>query len=1092
MSEPTLRINTMLGDDGFKELEKTAEKSFGEVKKEVADFNRNTKVELNVKTLDKQIKQLDESIAKAARKRQVLLEMPQMPEVERKVAKFDKALENLTKKRELKLDLKQKEIDRANDSLRNLTAAIGLASAAIVVANGVFAKLAGTIANSLDHIDKASQKLGLSIKTYQELDYIASQTGTSIDGLGRSMRTLSIQAVANNSTFKALGINVKDANGNLKNQEQLLYEVIGALQKYPEGVERAKAANELLGMSAAELAPLLNAGTGSLEELAEKAREYGLILSDDVVKAGADAVSAFDTMRRSASALLKNAIAPILPAFTNFAYAAAKLMADLQPLAQKIVPMLVSGLQALLPVIAGVAAGLATYAAAWAVVTLAKKAATVATTAFTLATKGLTAAMKANPVGLLAVAVGALVTGLIYAVKNWKLLVAQISVSSKKIFNVVATIFENINIAVKQSVTNIKNKLFDLLKFIADEILGKISGLLSAFSGIPGLGKLFESAKKQVDGFNQSIQESLTKSQQAGQRELAEMRANALIMRTIRQKNIENAQAELDALKALKDEAQKDQEQRNADLLNLDSGGNSVGAKAEQDRLKALEERYAAQVKIAKATIRDEEELRQALLDIDKAYFAEKQRLVQESLEKQIMAGRELNAAQIALLQELQQKNKELNAQDDALAELEKVYKARMEIARRTISDEDALETELINLKRQYLKERLNLLLKEAETAIKIRGEIGDNEIAEIKRVKDAIEALDAASSFAAKLKKMAQEFADYIGGMISSFTDFMSAMYDRRIEALDQKHEQELRMIDNRLAAELAMYEAQLEEFEDLDERREELAAEHAERMEELNWKQQEHVTEDQYRALQEQQQEEEARYAASLAVLEEDAARRDEIRLQQEQAEEEALKLKEQKEKEYAIRRAEMERKQAIADKANALFSAVVNVAQGISKAWAQGGALLGPVFAALVAAAGAIQIAAISARPLPAIPSFFKGGEVKGPNKDQYRCFPAPDNPYDNVLMWAQEGEQVLPLTEAKAYRRLKALGLTLADILTAPPQLALPGGGGISTVSGSNNNTVVNSHMHITPREGLTFGEARRLGEKQARAIARKLG
>lgn len=67
---------------------------------------------------------------------------------------------------------------------------------------------------------------------------------------------------------------------------------------------------------------------------------------------------------------------------------------------------------------------------------------------------------------------------------------------------------------------------------------------------------------------------------------------------------------------------------------------------------------------------------------------------------------------------------------------------------------------------------------------------------------------------------------------------------------------------------------------------------------------------------------------------------------------------------------------RKEAKAKKLTAMFSAGINVAEAITKALAQGGFLLGAIMSGVVAALGAIQIAAIAAAPLPALA---KGGRI-----------------------------------------------------------------------------------------------------------------
>jgi len=82
---------------------------------------------------------------------------------------------------------------------------------------------------------------------------------------------------------------------------------------------------------------------------------------------------------------------------------------------------------------------------------------------------------------------------------------------------------------------------------------------------------------------------------------------------------------------------------------------------------------------------------------------------------------------------------------------------------------------------------------------------------------------------------------------------------------------------------------------------------------------------------------------------------------------------------EKDFAIKRARIAREAAIADRSIASFNAVVNMATAISKTIADNGMPAAIPFIALAAATGALQIAAINAAPLPAIPKFEKGGAV-----------------------------------------------------------------------------------------------------------------
>lgn len=108
---------------------------------------------------------------------------------------------------------------------------------------------------------------------------------------------------------------------------------------------------------------------------------------------------------------------------------------------------------------------------------------------------------------------------------------------------------------------------------------------------------------------------------------------------------------------------------------------------------------------------------------------------------------------------------------------------------------------------------------------------------------------------------------------------------------------------------------------------------------------------------------------------------------------------------EKEYSEKVKELKRKEAISNKANAVFNATINGGLAILKGFVDGGVALGAVVAALVAA----QIAAIIATP---IPKFFKG--VIDLNRGIY---PAGK---DTIPAMLNEGESVMTTQETKKYK------------------------------------------------------------------------
>ena len=198
-------------------------------------------------------------------------------------------------------------------------------TAAITAAGGAMVAVANNTAGVTDNIDKMSQKLGLSRTAYQEWDYILSQNGASIDSMKMGMRTLNntIDSVTQTGTtagtaFERLGISFDDLKG--KSQEEIFEMTIKALQNCTNETERTKLANELLGRSGMEMAPLLNSGADSVDKLRRRAHELGLVLDDETVDAGVEMTDAMDTMRRAFTALGATIAMAAMPMIKDFCY----------------------------------------------------------------------------------------------------------------------------------------------------------------------------------------------------------------------------------------------------------------------------------------------------------------------------------------------------------------------------------------------------------------------------------------------------------------------------------------------------------------------------------------------------------------------------------------------------------------------------------------------------------------------------------------------------------------------------------------------------------------------------------------------------
>lgn len=173
----------------------------------------------------------------------------------------------------------------------------------------------GAIAEYGDNIDKMSQKMGISAEAYQEWDAIMQHSGTSIEALKPSMKTLATQAEKGSEAFQKLGISEEEV-ANLS-QEDLFARVIAGLQGMEEGTERTAITAQLLGRGATELGALLNTSAEETEAMRQRVHELGGVMSDEAVKAAAAYQDQLQDMTTAFEGVKRGLMSDFMPALTD-------------------------------------------------------------------------------------------------------------------------------------------------------------------------------------------------------------------------------------------------------------------------------------------------------------------------------------------------------------------------------------------------------------------------------------------------------------------------------------------------------------------------------------------------------------------------------------------------------------------------------------------------------------------------------------------------------------------------------------------------------------------------------------------------------
>lgn len=219
----------------------------------------------------------------------------------------------------------------------------------VLVATGVAAIVAGIVTSLKeginlakthgDTVDKQSQKMKLSAKSYQEWSYALELSGASIDDLNRGMRTWQ-QAVGDEdataklaANFEKLGLNAEDAIRQLEsgeNLDSLLDQVMYSLADY-QGSDRGAIAEALFGKNSTALNALLNATSRDLKDMKDEANDLGFIMTDEEVKNAAEYADATTRLEKSLNGIKEAFAGEILPLLTDAANTVAAIVAFFNP-----------------------------------------------------------------------------------------------------------------------------------------------------------------------------------------------------------------------------------------------------------------------------------------------------------------------------------------------------------------------------------------------------------------------------------------------------------------------------------------------------------------------------------------------------------------------------------------------------------------------------------------------------------------------------------------------------------------------------------------------------------------------------------------
>ena len=194
-------------------------------------------------------------------------------------------------------------------------AAVATTAAATTALVGGMVSATSSLAEYGDNIDKMSQKMGISAEAYHEWEAVMQHSGTSMESLQTSMRSMTNAVESGNEAFQRLGISEEEVAS--LSQEDLFARVISGLQDMEAGTERTYLAGQLLGRGANELGALLNTSSEDTQAMIQAVHDLGGVMSDDAVKAAAGFQDSLQDMQTAMSGITRSAMSNFLPSMTS-------------------------------------------------------------------------------------------------------------------------------------------------------------------------------------------------------------------------------------------------------------------------------------------------------------------------------------------------------------------------------------------------------------------------------------------------------------------------------------------------------------------------------------------------------------------------------------------------------------------------------------------------------------------------------------------------------------------------------------------------------------------------------------------------------
>ena len=203
-----------------------------------------------------------------------------------------------------------KSVDK---SMRTMKRSIGSLQSAVVgvIGSAALGGLVKSLADVADRLGKTSARLGISTEDLQKFRFAAEQSGIEVSTFDTALQRFTRRSAeaaegtgVAKDAFKELGISLKNNDGTLKSNTQLLKEVADAFKGTQSQADRVRLAFKLFDTEGVKLINLLQQGSWAINAFGDQLESVNGVITDKSISAAEQFNDRLNILKRSVLGLL--------------------------------------------------------------------------------------------------------------------------------------------------------------------------------------------------------------------------------------------------------------------------------------------------------------------------------------------------------------------------------------------------------------------------------------------------------------------------------------------------------------------------------------------------------------------------------------------------------------------------------------------------------------------------------------------------------------------------------------------------------------------------------------------------------------------